>query len=183
MSSRPAAFDPARLDVAAFAAARGSLAGSWPLRSLARLADSALPLADGGEDPVRWQVDGAFAPLLAAGAQAALQLKAEAAVGLACQRCLQRMVVPLSVDRRVFFVAGEDAAASLDAESEEDVLTLGPVLDLRSLVEDELLLALPLVPRHEVCPEPLPFEPESDMPASEHPFAALAALKRGTGSS
>jgi hypothetical protein len=36
------------------------------------------------------------------------------------------MVVPLRVDRRVFFVAGEDAAASLDAESDDDVLTLEP---------------------------------------------------------
>jgi uncharacterized protein len=39
------------------------------------------------------------------------------------------------------------------------VLALEPALDLKELVEDELLLALPLVPRHEVCPEPLPFEP------------------------
>jgi uncharacterized protein len=92
------------------------------------------------------------------------------------------MVVPLSVDRRVFFVAGEDAAASLDAESEDDVLPLAP-LDVKALVEDELLLALPLVPRHEACPEPLPFEPGPEAPASEHPFAALAALKRGPASS
>ena len=51
------------------------------------------------------------------------------------------MVMPLRVDRRFFFVAGEDAAASLDAESDDDVLTLEPALDLKSLVEDELLLA------------------------------------------
>ena len=69
------------------------------------------------------------------------------------------MVLPLGVDRRLFFVAGEDAAAALDTESDDDVLALEPFLDLRGLVEDELLLALPLVPRHEVCPEPLPIEP------------------------
>jgi len=182
MSSRPA-FDPARLDVAAFAAGRGVVDGSWPLRSLGRLAESTLPLADGGEDPVRWRAKGTLATLLRAGLQPALRIVAYAAVGLACQRCLQRMVVPLQVDRRVFFVAGEDAAASLDAESDDDVLALEPALNLKSLVEDELLLALPLVPRHEVCPEPLPFEPEPEAPASEHPFAALAALKRGPGPS
>jgi uncharacterized protein len=172
-------FDPARLDVAEFAAARGSLAGSWPLPSLARLAGSTVPLADGGEDPVRWKVEGTLAPLLGAGPQAALHVVADAAVGLECQRCLQRMVVPLSIDRCVFFVPGEDAAASLDAESDEDVLALEPAVDLKELVEDELLLALPLVPRHEVCPEPLPFDPGPETPAAEHPFAALAALKRG----
>jgi uncharacterized protein len=182
MSSRPA-FDPARLDVAAFAAGRGTLEGSWPLESLERLARSTLPLADGGEDPVRWRAEGTLAPLLGTGLRPALQLRAEAAVGVECQRCLQRMVLPLGIDRRLFFVAGEDAAAALDAESDDDVLALEPFLDLKSLIEDELLLALPLVPRHEVCPEPLPVEPEPEPPASVHPFAALAALKGGKGSS
>jgi uncharacterized protein len=121
-------------------------------------------------------------PAPGAGAQPALRIVADAAVGLECQRCLQRMVVPLRVDRRVFFVAGEDAAASLDADSDDDVLTLEPALDLKSLVEDELLLALPLVPRHEVCPEPLPFEAEPER-RRRAPFAALAALKRGPASS
>ena len=180
MSSRPA-FDPARLDVAAFAAGRGSLEGNWPLESFERLAKATLSLADGGEDPVRWKAEGTLAPLLGTGLRPALRLRAEAAVGVECQRCLQRMVLPLSVDRRVFFVAGDDAAAGLDAESDDDVLVLEPALDLKELVEDELLLALPLVPRHEVCPEPLPFEPPSEPPAAEHPFAALAALKRGPG--
>jgi uncharacterized protein len=52
-------------------------------------------------------------------------------------------------------------------------------LDLLPLLEDELILAVPLVPRHERCPEPLPLpadEPD-EMPA-EHPFAKLAALKQ-----
>jgi len=51
------------------------------------------------------------------------------------------------------------------------------------LLEDELLLALPLVPRHDVCPEPLAraFRDAADVAeAAEHPFAALAALKQGS---
>ena len=114
MSSRPA-FDPARLDVAAFAAGRGSLEGSWPLESFDRLAKSTLSLADGGEDPVHWKAEGTLAPLLGTGLRPVLRLRAEAAVGVECQRCLQRMVLPLGVDQRLFFVAGEDAAAALDA--------------------------------------------------------------------
>ena len=54
MTARPA-FDPAHLDIAAFAAGRGSLTGAWPLRSLARLSAATLPLADGGEDRIEWQ--------------------------------------------------------------------------------------------------------------------------------
>ena len=85
--------------------------------------------------------------------------------------------------RRIFFVEGEEAAAALDAETEDDVLALTPTLDLLALVEDELLLALPLVPRHEVCLQPLPRALVDDDPAvasADNPFAALAALKQGS---
>ncbi len=58
----------------------------------------------------------------------------------------------LEAERSIFFVEGEDAAAALDAESEDDVLALTPALDLEALIEDELLLALPLIPRHERLP-------------------------------
>ncbi|MDP1159869.1 YceD family protein, partial [Klebsiella variicola] len=54
-------------------------------------------------------------------------------------------------------------------------------LDARELIEDELLLALPLVPRHANCPQPLPGAGEQAEPEAEqrpNPFAALAALKR-----
>ena len=60
------------------------------------------------------------------------------------------------------------------------VLALTPALDLADLIEDELLLALPLVPRHDVCPAPLPVPDNADVPEEDepvNPFAALAALK------
>ena len=103
---------------------------------------------------------------------------------LVCQRCLGPVEAVLDADRSFLFVAGEDAAAALDADSEDDVLALTRSLDLRELVEDELLLALPLVPRHEECPEPLEVPPDADAPVEEkkNPFAVLAALKRDTKS-
>jgi uncharacterized protein len=85
----------------------------------------------------------------------------------------------VEVDRWLRFVGDEAEAAELDAHSDDDVLALARWMNLRDLVEDELLLALPLVPRHEECPEPLPFLPESEaMKPPEHPFAALERLKR-----
>lgn len=181
MATGRASFDPRRFDVAAFAASGGSLAGEWPLGALARLASAGTPGSDAGAPLVRWQASGARAVLAGAGAQPVLRLIADAAVSVECQRCLQPMVVPLHVDRRLFFVEGDAAAAALDTDSEDDVLTLEPAIDLRALLEDELILALPLVPRHEVCVEPLPLHEPDDAPASEHPFAALAALKRRPG--
>ncbi len=180
MSSRD--FDPAHLDVTAFAKASGALAGSWPLPSLDRLAEGAVmaALAPGAEGEVRWSARGELRPMRGGENQVWLHLQAGARVPLECQRCLKAVDVPLAIERSFLFVHGEDAAAQLDADSEDDVLALTRALDLRELIEDELLLALPIVPRHEVCPEPLVVvdTAASDAPAEKpNPFAALAALK------
>ncbi len=59
------------------------------------------------------------------------------------------------------------------------MLVLEPAIDLRALIEDELLLALPLIPRHDVCPQPLVQAAADDVERAGE-FAALAALKRGS---
>ena len=176
----PRPLDPKRLDVAAFAALGGELAGTIAAAAMPRLASATLPPADGSPRPdVQWRATGERLPLAGAGVQPSLLVNAATDVSLECQRCLGPMRVALHGERRIFFVEGEDAAATLDAETEDDVLALTPALDLPLLLEDELLLALPLVPRHDVCPEPLPRAFRDDADALEHPFAALAALKQG----
>ena len=174
-----------RLDIAAFAQEHANEAGEWPLDSLPRLFAS--QPAEGrtdGDAAVRWELAGARAELPGTGRRLpTLRIQARAKVVLECQRCLQPMPLDLDVGRSIFFVEGEDAAAALDAESDDDVLALEPATDVRTLVEDELLLALPLIPRHDVCPEPL-LAPPDELPeavSAEHPFAALAALKGGSG--
>jgi len=181
MTSRRS-LDPKRLDVATLAAEAGSLTGDWPLSALPRLAEAQVrPIGPGPLADIRWQANGSRAVLQGAGMQPALHLVAETTATLECQRCLHPMAWPLHAERTIFFIEGEDAAAALDAEVEDDVLALAPAIDLRSLIEDELLLALPIVPRHDVCPEPLvapPDDPETSV-EKENPFAILAALKRG----
>ena len=179
-ASRP--FDPRRLDVAAFAAAGGELAAEVAGEAMPRLAAATLPPPDGSpRPPIEWRATGERLPLAGAGVQPSLFVDASTDVAIECQRCLQPMAVALRAERRIFFVDGEDAAAALDAETEDDVLALAPALDLVELLEDELLLALPLVPRHDVCPEPLPrpLRDEAADARADHPFAALAALKPG----
>jgi uncharacterized protein len=178
MSSRD--FDPLRLDVASFAKAAGTLEGRWPLRQFGRLTDSAVAdalLADDGD--VAWQARGEARPQRGGEAQVWLHVNATTRVPLECQRCLKPVEVPLALERSFLFVHGEDAAAQLDTDSEDDVLALTRALDLRELIEDELLLALPIVPRHEVCPVPLVAPESGDEPLAErpNPFAALAVLK------
>ena len=64
----------------------------------------------------------------------------------------------LEVDRWFRFVADEATAELEDDDSEEDVLALEPRPDIAQLVEDELLMAMPLVPMHETCPVAVPMQ-------------------------
>lgn len=173
-------FDPLRLDVAAFAKLGGELSGRWPLGELDRLTESTVAEALTADAAVDWQARGESRSVRGAAAQVWLHLAARTRVPLECQRCLKPVEVPLEIESHFLFVHGEDAAAQLDADSEDDVLALTRALDLRELTEDELLLSTPIVPRHEACPEPLevPHDPTLDDDGNPNPFAALAAIKR-----
>lgn len=178
---RPRIFDPRKLDVRAFAEAGAELGGETPLAALPRLAEGSLP--GDAPAPARWRARGEQRPVTGGAPETWLHLQAEAQVPLECQRCLQPVSESLAVDRWFRFAASEDEAARLDEESEDDVLVASARFDLLELVEDELILALPLVPRHEICPQPLPLgapEAAAEPAADErpNPFAALAALKK-----
>jgi uncharacterized protein len=156
--------------------------GQWPLADMTRLGAGFCAATDAG---VAWRANGSLEPVAGAEPELWLELQADADVPLECQRCLQPMIEHLQVRRRLRFVRTEEQAARLDEESEDDVLALPPRLDLRELLEDELILALPIVPRHGLCPQPLPLAaaPDDEEPAPK-PFAALAALRgRPPGSS
>jgi uncharacterized protein len=175
---KPRAHDERRLDVAAFAADGAQLEGAWPLGLLERLRDVVPADAPAPPGEVQWSAHGEQRRPHAVDPQTWLHLRAQASIWMECQRCLQPVVVPLVIERSLRFVRGEDTAARLDAESEDDVLELTQSLDLRELIEDELVLALPLVPRHDHCTPALPAaEPQELAEAKVNPFAALAELK------
>ena len=172
-------FDPLRLDLAAFADEGSELSGTWPLEELPRLVSGAHPDARVAAGALHWSVRGERRPRRGGEPETWLHVRLATCLHLECQRCLQPVETPLQVERSLCFVHSEDEAAALDADSEEDVLALPRWLDLRELAEDELLLALPIVPRHEQCPEPLPSAAGEDEAPRENPFAALQALKTG----
>lgn len=177
---KPRTFDPRRLDVEAFAREGAELAGEWPLTSLSRLAASAHADVPAGQtDRVRWSCRGELRAVRGGSPEVWLHVEASTRLALVCQRCLGPVEEGVEARRSFLFVEGEEAAAALDADAEDDVLALTRSLDLPELVEDELLLSLPLVPRHEACPQPLVTsvaDPGAEVPAA-HPFAALEALK------
>jgi uncharacterized protein len=183
---KPRAHDPLRLDVAALAAESGMIEGRWSGDQLPRLAASTSPPQDTPHGEVDWRAEGRRVPVPGGEPELWLHLTAQVPVWLTCQRCLRPFELPIEIDRPLRFVRGEAEAEALDAELDEDVLALPRALDVRELIEDELLLALPLVPRHETCPAPLNFSPdpadEAAEPERENPFAALQVLKGRQGS-
>jgi len=88
----------------------------------------------------------------------------------------------IAVDRSFRFVEDEATAADQDDEAEEDLLAMSRSFDLLELVEDELLMDLPVAPRHEACPEPVKMSVadvafEAAGAERENPFAVLGRLK------
>ncbi|MDR3454812.1 MAG: YceD family protein [Rhodoferax sp.] len=169
-----------RLDVKAFAQAAGQLAAQDTLGKYGRLMQETQGL--GADLPLNWTATGELRPTLGEPDQVWLHLQAEATLPLTCQRCLGPVDVHVSVDRTFRFVADEETAAAQDDESEEDLLVLSHDFDLHALIEDEVLMELPHLPRHEVCPVDVKlavadeaFEAETE--AKPNPFAILAKLK------
>ena len=175
-------FDPRRLDVQAFAQAGVTLSARDLLSKYERLLAETEGL--GPDREVRWLARGEQQTDASGHARVWLYLEATVSLPLTCQRCLGPADIEVSVVRDFRFVATEEQAEAEDEEAEEDVLVLSRDFDLQGLVEDELLMALPVVPRHEVCPGEVKLaaqDPdfEAASAAKPNPFAALAGLKAG----
>jgi uncharacterized protein len=169
---------PETLDAWRMVAARRSFDGRFPLAKMTRLRDL---LAD-TEGEVRFSLEFGQDVLQAPFAE----LRVEAELPLICQRSLQRFLQPLSLVQRFGLTrVGDGGTEAEDIEAsllpDYEVLQLADDGQLRpaELVEDELILAVPLVP---VQPGSESVERDWPVTAEEeartNPFAALAALKK-----
>ena len=126
------------LDVGQLAAQRFRLERDFPIDAFARLRDS-LSRPD-GRATVNFQFQ-------MAGSYPALEGAVRARAWLVCQRCLQPFEARFESPVRVAFV-GRDAEAGRVPDEYDAVTAPGGRLEFGEFVEDELLLALPLVPMH-----------------------------------
>lgn len=181
MKSRAPAFDSRHLDVRAFASAGASLSGELGGTELPRLNDERAAQPGGTAPPVRWEARGYERAEPGGARQVWLDLRASAEVAMTCQRCLEPVVEPISVDRQFQFVRTEAEAERLDAEVDHEILAVTRELDVIELLEDELLLALPLVPRHAHCQVPGDRTASDGVERVSGAFAALGALRRSSG--
>jgi len=108
------------------------------------------------------------------GGEPMLHLEVSGIIPLACQRCLEAVPCDLDVDSLLELIP-EGSELSQD-ELEDDTRDFLPVvreLDVVELVEDEILLALPVAPRHEKCGLP----GAANAGERINPFAKLSGLK------
>ncbi|MEO8937630.1 MAG: YceD family protein [Burkholderiaceae bacterium] len=104
-----------------------------------------------------------------------LDLSIDGDVALTCQRCLQPMTESLRLRSKFLIANDEETADRMDQDDEFDVVVGSVNFDLDTLIEDEVILALPIAPRHAVCPVAIDEALLGTRKPS--PFAALAALK------
>ncbi len=106
-------------------------------------------------------------------------------VWLTCQRCLQPVAVDLSDDYNIALLENDSQVRLINEE--QDYLLLDEIvteqsperlLPFKRLVEDEILLKIPMAPKHDDCE--MSVEQFGEIPEeeeNENPFAALASLK------
>lgn len=113
--------------------------------------------------------------------QPRLRVSISGEVPMRCQRSLVRFWQPVASTSEIAAVASEAELDGLPDELEPKIAPNGRVR-LMELVEDELLLALPLVPR-DPASQPVEQTAGEFVPPDEleenNPFAELESLKRG----
>lgn len=167
---------PKEIDPFRFANTGRELDGELELADLSRLAGSLHHTEGVVNVSMRFDVDDTGTPFM--------QGHFETTLALTCERCMQALTLPLSIDALLGLVKHEKLAENLADQYEPWVIEDHELVNPADVVEDELILALPLVPKHDYdcLPEEAWFsgdkddeEPKADKP--ESPFAVLSALK------
>jgi len=153
-----------------FAAEGRSLSGAIRLADLPRLGDVLLDKSGSVQFSLVGEVGIDRKPRMRLAISGELQVR--------CQRCLGSMVWPLEVDALFELVRPGQPIADDELEEDEfDAIEATPDMDVTALVEDEIVLAVPIAPRHEKCEAPRP----DGGAVKESPFASLEKLRKTDG--
>jgi len=160
---------PAVIDVWRMVAARRVFEGSLPLSAFKRLRGSLVD-AEG-------QVNFALEFGRDASNQAFVEVRADAALPLLCQRTLERYLHRIRLVQQLGLITSEAQEDALPEQMEPLLVPESGEMPAIDLVEDELILAVPVVPMN----------PDSELPSQEwheepeeekqNPFGVLAQLK------
>jgi uncharacterized protein len=161
------------IDSLKFAANGDCVTGRLSLAAMPRLADALVDTAGSLDCRI-----GSFRGEGGLDGKMGLILQVSGRLWLHCQRCLGKVAFDCVIDSRLLLVPEGVVWSEDELESEDyDAIPAEHELDVMALVEDEVLLALPLVPRHEDCQAPATGVQEAEERAAS-PFAVLAGLKK-----
>lgn len=161
---------PEVLDAWRMVAARRGVEGRLPLSSLTRLEGSLLDTEGEVRFALDFDRDALQVPYV--------ELRIDAQLPLECQRSMERFLLPVQIVQRLGLIRDEADEAALPPGYEPLLVPEDGQLRAIDLVEDELILAVPVVPV-----KPGSEAVERDWPATQieqervNPFAALSALK------
>jgi uncharacterized protein len=160
--------EQATIDSLEFAQKSHALCGTIAPRDLKRL------------DDILFSGDGEIGYTLTGGSSAQgkpeIRLHLQGLLHLACQRCMGDIPHTLNVEAKFVVVPSEDMMpAPEDEEDDIDYMLSDSRLDVQSLIEDEILLGLPMAPLHE--PHECGVQVASDKEQKESPFKVLQGLK------
>ncbi len=152
---------------------RATLTGTVEVASMSRTIDRLAPEIGAAE--LEWRIAGTADAM----GRPALEIGLDGSVPLECQRCLSPFAWPVAQRTTLLLARSERELAVLDADDDEHEVILADVpQDAMTLIEDELLLALPVAPRCERVTCAQSALPTRAAPAQRAPaFAALAGWK------
>lgn len=105
------------------------------------------------------------------------KIQASVSVALRCQRCLEQLEWAVHAETVVAFVAGLDEASRLP-DDYEPVVVSADLIRPHELIEDELLLELPQIARHDFdCRSPITSKDSGESLRGTRPFDVLANWK------
>lgn len=163
---------PLHIDPLRLARAGAQLRGHMPMVEMDRLIPLLAAVPGEAEVALDFGID--------AERRAFMRLRLRAEVSLICQRCLAPVLNHIEVERLLGVVNSETQAENLPGIYEPLYVTEEPLF-LREVIEDELILSLPIVPRHaegECAPAVTEAGTDNEAGAArENPFAVLAGLK------
>ena len=157
--------------------------GFLSIDQLPRLAQEASVVLKG--DGFEWEAQSHFEDSPGSEPLQTLDLGLKGRIHLICQRCLQDCAVDLAEKRRFVLLATEDLADDYPIEDDErEALVASQHFNLLETIEDEVLLSLPLIPKHPegFCePHASSFGDEGEEDAlekPENPFNILKNMKK-----
>ena len=164
MSERPV------IDAFDFAGNAGMLRGKIAISALERLQDCLTE--NSGE--LQYEIAGS----LNSDGKLILRISAGGLIKLRCQRCLGDLVHVLELHTDLLLAGNEKELSSLDEDESVDCILGEPNLDILALIEDEIILSLPISPRHEENECSIDRQLSVNTAEQKPLFAALTALKK-----